>query len=173
VVILFAWLLADFIAGVLHWAEDKLLLNPSRSRLIEMIRQDNILHHDRPGAICSFSYWDNIRVSAMVTLPMATILLLMGAPTLAWLTAFFLTFGNLTHRLAHEPKGRLHPIIRLLQKIGLLLSFKQHWQHHFGETGIVSKEEASHRYCPMSNWLNPILDKIKFFQFLDRMFGAE
>lgn len=169
--LLYAWLLADFIAGVIHWAQDKLLVGqPSRFKIVNEIRADNVLHHDRPAAMLSFSYWDNISTSVIFAWPITTGMIFLDCRPVFYLAVFFSSFGNLVHRFAHLPKGKVSRPIRLLQATGLFISIKHHAAHHADENGLIEKEDTTGRYCPMTNWLNPILDRIRFFQFLEYFF---
>jgi hypothetical protein len=170
VTIILSWLLADFIAGVVHWFEDKVLLNPSRYRFINAIRLDNELHHTFPAAMLKLTPAENIRESVLIAWPLAALLFLLGAPTVIWLALFFVAFGNLIHRFAHQPRGRVGTVVRLLQKTGLFISTEHHLRHHFNSKGLIAKEKTTIHYCPMTNWLNPILDKVGFFAFLERLF---
>jgi len=170
--ILLAWLLADFITGLIHWAEDKFLNNPSRIKFLETVRLDNDLHHDRPAAICSFSWWENINTTAPITIPLAMVLWYLNAPEVIWLAAFFATFANLVHRWGHERQSKLNPVIKYLQRTGLFISFRHHAVHHYDDNGVIEKKDTSKHFCPMTNWLNPALDKIRFFKFLEHVVGG-
>jgi hypothetical protein len=166
-VLLYAWLLADFISGLVHWAEDRVLLNETRFKFLNQIKADNDLHHKRPAALTQFSLWENINTSAYFAWPLALVLLLAGAPNVITLAVFFASFGNAVHRYAHMPKAKVPRLIRLFQRTGFFISFDHHTRHHFDENGRIEKEDTTIRYCPMSNWVNPILDKVRFFYFLE------
>lgn len=167
--IILAWLLADFISGLAHWAEDKLLVNPSRWGFLEGIRLDNTLHHEKPAAMLKFTLWQNINTTAYWTLPIAAILFVFGAPIVIWLAMVFVTFGNIIHRFAHYPPHakQMPLIVRWLQYSGAWLGYYHHFHHHFGNGLRLKKEESVQHYCVMSNWLNPVLDKIKFWKMLE------
>lgn len=171
--ILGAWLLADFLSGVVHWAEDRLLTEETRFDLLNSIKADNDLHHQKPAALTRYSYWENISTTAPLSLPLAMALYYLGAHHVFWLAAFFGTFANLIHRLSHTPPNKLPIFIQFLQFTGLFISFEHHHKHHYSMNGIVKKEDASIRYCPMTNWLNPILDYIGFFPGLERLLGKK
>lgn len=175
-IILGAWLLADFLSGIIHWIEDK-RLNPSRIAFLDRVRIDNDLHHFRPSSILRFTWLENIGASAMLTLPLSLCLYAIHAPKVLWLAIFFSTFGNLTHRFAHIPQLKRNRLLKFIQRTGFFISYEQHLRHHFNSKGRVSKRDASITYCTMTGWLNPILDKIKFFNLLDwiykRMTGAK
>lgn len=173
-IILFAWLLADFLAGIIHWIEDK-IFTETTMHVFSDLNADNTLHHAKPAAMLSYSYWGNISTSAIFTLPLTALLWYFNAPQIFTLAIFFSTFGNLVHRFAHTPPRKIPLWIKFMQKIGLFISPAHHGTHHYqikkrSVTKILSKAEAYERYCPMTNWLNPILDGIKFWNFLEYLF---
>lgn len=167
--ILLAWLLADFISGIVHWWEDRALVDGSRFNFINSIRRDNEIHHADPTFFLSYTWWGNINTTAPFAWAIATVLYFAGVPLLFVLTAVFLGIGNLIHRWAHEHAVKRPRIVTLLQRTGILSSPDHHIQHHFRDGLPVTREESTIRYCVMSNWLNPILDRIKFFPLLERI----
>jgi hypothetical protein len=171
-VFLSSWLLADFLTGLVHWWEDRAIVGASRFKFINGVRADNERHHDMPGWFLRYSWWGNINTTAPFALSLSLILFITGAPVIMWLTTLFLSFGNLVHRWAHEPPGKLPRVITLLQRTGILLSYHHHAEHHFDPMSgrLLSRERSYRRYCVMTSWLNPILDGIGFFNFLNRVF---
>lgn len=165
--VLGAWLLADFLTGIAHWAQDKLLNFEPKNTWLRGVKADNDLHHAKPAAMLRFSWWENINTSAPYGWPLALILALFGVPMLIWLTVFFATFANLVHRFSHVPKGKLNRFLKLMQWTGLFISVDHHKAHHFDRNGVVRKEDTMIRYCPMTNWLNPALDAVRFWSALE------
>jgi len=171
--ILLAWILADFISGIVHWYEDKILVGFQRNRFLDQIRKDNELHHEKPGAMLQLSAFQNIETS-LIAIPIAFALWVFGAPDVVSLAVFFSTFGNLIHRWTHQ--RRLIWPIRALKMIGLFQSKDHHWAHHHDAHGSMKsfvirpnkKEEATERYCVMTDWLNPILDRVGFWDILEK-----
>lgn len=51
-----AWMLADFVAGVIHWAEDR-YARPEWPILGDWVAKPNILHHSDPQAFLVGGYW--------------------------------------------------------------------------------------------------------------------
>lgn len=167
--ILLAWLVADLISGIVHWWEDRAIVGASRFAFINSIRADNERHHQKPGYFLRFSWWENINTTAPIAWSVAFVLALFGAQFAA-LVALYLGFGNLVHRWSHEPKNKLPRAIRFMQWAGLFISNQHHAEHHFTKGRPVSRENSTRRYCVMSNWLNPILDRVRFFDFLSWLF---
>lgn len=162
-----AWLTADFLSGLAHWIEDRALTGQSRFAFVNALRADNERHHRHPSAFLASSWWSNLSTSA----PFAWI----AAAAAAWaglgflaLTLFFLGFGALTHRWAHDHLDDRPVIVIAAQRIGLLLSPSHHAGHHFSRGRKVEREEAAVRFCALSNWLNPVLDRIGFWTALGK-----
>lgn len=172
-VVLGAWLIADFISGLVHWYEDRAMVGASRFAFLNGVRADNERHHKMPGYLTRLSWWDNISTTAPLAWALALALWMAGAGPLAWMTAAFLGIGNLIHRWSHEPPQKLPRVVWVLQKTGLLISASHHSGHHFHMGQLVSREGAQIRYCVMTNWLNPVLDRIRFFKFMELCFRVD
>lgn len=168
--ILLAWLLADFISGIIHWWEDRALVGASRFKFINDVRDDNEKHHKMPGYLLRYTWWQNISTTAPIAWALAIVLYLVGAPHLSVYTFIFLGLGNLVHRWAHEPPGKLQFWIVLLQKTGIFISPKHHDEHHYWSGNRLSRQKSYRRYCVMTSWLNPLLDRIRFWKFLELVF---
>lgn len=164
--ILIAWLLADFLTGVVHWFEDRYMDKYSLN-FLNSLAEENDLHHRKPTAMTLNSGWTNMRSAAAIGWPLAAILWLIGCPLWIWLIPFFASFGNLVHRWAHMPKHRLPSWIRLMQRIGLFISYQHHDLHHRSMRQLIPKHLAGYKFCPMTNWVNPILDAVRFWHGLE------
>ncbi len=161
--ILIAWFLADFICGIVHWIEDRYMDDGQSLEFARGVATDNILHHDEPTAMCRNTPWENMRSSAIFAWPVAAIAFIVGAPLWLWLGLAFTSVGNLIHRFSHMPKRDLNRFVRAMQELGLFISAKHHATHHFAMGQKVGKAMANRAYCPMSDWVNPPLDRIKFW----------
>lgn len=160
-------LIADFLAGLMHWVEDTWLA-PGKSALLDKwVVLPNIDHHRRPGGIREGSYWVNNQVSIFLALGPAVLLLLLGVH--AWepyLVLFIASQSNQLHMWAHcaNPPAP----IKWLQKSRLLQAAAHHAVHHKRPYGV--------RYCTTTSLLNPILDGVGFWRQLERVckfFGAK
>lgn len=169
--ILLAWLFADLISGIVHWWEDQALGNTSRYVFMTAVIQDNDRHHKLPGHMVRLSWWGNINTTAPMAWTLSAVLFTLGLPTIVWLGVFFSGFGNLVHRWAHDPKRPR--IVTCLQKIGFFISPESHRLHHFLDGKTLSRYKTKLRFCAMTNWLNPILDKVRFFELLTYLFGSK
>lgn len=165
--VLTAWLAADLLAGLFHWFEDRVLTDDKKiPRWLETIRADNGDHHRKPGAIVRFTLWQNMETSALVAWPLAGLSAACGGYWIC-LVFVFVSFGNVVHRFAHDPRTRKP--IRWLQKTGLFISNEQHHRHHYRGIVPIAKEQSTGNYCVMSSWLNPILDGIGLWSVLNKI----
>lgn len=159
-----AWLLADFFGGVYHWMQDRYMSVESRSRLFRALAVDNQVHHAKPTQMLIYGYLENIKYTAIITLPLSIGMAAMGAPLWIWLSVFLATFGNLIHRFGHTPKRQLPRWVRGLQEFGLFISPEHHDLHHRHQGNLITKCDAHHAYCPMTDWVNPIVDRLHVWE---------
>lgn len=156
VTLLVAWLLADLIAGFWHWIEDR-YFDEKWPIIGEYIAKPNTLHHAQPSAFLAGSYWHRNWTTIVPAATALAIALLCGAPLWLLLTFAFVSQANEVHAWAHQRvKSRF---IRGLQEFGLLQSPRHHGVHH--------KAPFDCRYCVMTDWLNPVLDRIGFWLLLE------
>ncbi len=156
-------LIADFGAGLLHWAEDTWLA-PGRSALLDRwIVEPNIEHHRRPGAIRQGTYWETNAVTVCISAALAALFAAGGVH--AWEAYLVLLIGSQSNQLhvwghtANPPR-----LIAWLQRIHLLQSASEHALHHKRPYGV--------RYCTTTNLLNPLLDGIGFWRALESVGGC-
>ena len=168
--ILIAWLLADWFTGFIHWFEDRYMDRFSLN-FLNSLAEENDLHHRKPTAMLLSSGWVNMRSAAAVGWPLAVVLWWLGLPMIVWLTVFFSTFGNLVHRFAHMPKSQVPRWIRGFQELGLFISHEHHDLHHRSMKKLIPKHLAGYKFCPMTDWMNPFLDGVRFWTALEFLFA--
>lgn len=164
--LLSGWVLTDFLCGMIHWAGDtwgRTKLPIVGRALVRNFRE----HHVDPQAITRHGLVQLLGEQAIVAIPVVGLLRLydpahdddVGATALLSLYTMLVASvaANLFHRWAHMR----HPPLaaRVLQRVGILISFKHHGRHHC----------APHlqRYCIAIGWLNPLLDGIRFWRALE------
>lgn len=151
---------ADFVSGVVHWAEDTFgeVDTPIVGRWIVA---PNELHHRDAGAFTHkgwlASSWD---------LALASALLVAIAAWLGMLTPYLVLFAllganaNEVHKWNHAPR-RAPWIARVLWRARLLQAPEEHARHHAG-----AKNSA---YCVLTPFVNPLLDRIGFWRGFERV----
>lgn len=163
------WLLADFLSGIVHWMEDR-YGREDWPLLGKHVVAPNRLHHAAPLAFTRAPFMVRNGTTMIAALALAGglaagLLALFGQlPWPVWLALAVATIGgclgNQVHYWAHLPR-RAPAIVRAAQAIGLCQSRSQHSQHH----------AVPHltRYCVLTDWLNPVLDRIRFWRMLERL----
>lgn len=152
-------LLADFVSGFIHWLED-VYAKPGM-RWISKIAEDNLLHHTRPREFLKKNWWQSSWDIALLAS-----FLVVGAwwfDCLNWQVVLFAVLvanANQVHKWAHKSRYENHAIVTFLQKIYVLQNARHHAKHH-------SDDKNTH-YCVMTNFLNPVLEKIQFWRGLER-----
>jgi ubiquitin-conjugating enzyme E2 variant len=151
-------LLADFLTGLLHWWEDTYGL-PSWPLVGRLVIEPNIEHHLDPRLF--------VRMGTLVSRSYQLVLLAGGVMGLAWLSGYgswqlvlvaaLAASGNEIHAWSHgATRNRL---VRLLQEMALVQTPQHHARHHRGD--------YSERFCTLTNWLNPLLDRLCFWRLLE------
>lgn len=149
-------LVADFLTGLFHWAEETYGL-PTWPIFGPSVIGPNIEHHYHPAKIC-----DGTLVSRNWQMWLAAAI----AVGLAWccgaltwqlaLVAAAASFGNEVHSWSH---GKAPRAARLLQEMGVLVTPRQHGKHH--------RPPFDRAFCTMTCWLNPVLDAARFWRGLE------
>ncbi|MCA1573301.1 MAG: fatty acid desaturase family protein [Acidobacteria bacterium] len=170
-----AFVLGDFVGGLVHWAadtyfsEDTPVVGPA---LVKPFRQ----HHIFPRDICTHtlvSIVGNVCILAVPVLALCLFLLwvsqhgllafaILGTSLMAAATVA----TNVFHKWAHQERPSAG--VRWLQRLRLVLEPRHHQLHH--------TEPFERHYCITNGWLNPLLNKIRFFRKLEailRFLGIE
>jgi hypothetical protein len=166
----------DFISGVVHWAADTYcsettpVVGPS---LVKPFRQ----HHLYPRDICTHNLVETVGNVCILAVPVLSVCLylLWLLPESGWLAfavvcvalmAAATVATNQFHKWAHQESPS--PFARWLQRTRLVLEPSHHKVHH--------TEPFNMHYCITNGWLNPLLNRIKFFRRLEatlRFLGIE
>ena len=153
-----AWLLADFWSGFFHWWEDR-YLTVDMPIIGPLVAGPNERHHSRPNFfITDTTYWYRNWTTIVPAAFIAAILGYYGQWFLC-LSFVFLTQANEIHAFAHMNHNKLPWWILMLQEVGLFQSGKTHGKHHISPYAI--------RFCVMSEFLNPFLDRLRFWRGLE------
>ena len=153
--------LVDLVSGLAHWAEDT-FGTEATPVLGKWIVTPNLLHHRDGTAFVANSWlkssWD-LLAAAVAIVAIAWSIGMLSWPV--WVFAVVGANANQIHKWNHMPRARRPFLIRALQWLRLLQSSRDHVAHHRGE-----KNSA---YCVITPLLNPLLDRMQFWHWLERL----
>jgi hypothetical protein len=160
-------LLADFLAGAVHWACDTWGDEQTRWLGAGLIRSCRD-HHHRPQAMLGHD-WIEVNGEAATAAAGAFAVMALGGPSLglleqpswyafAWSAIGVSALSNQIHQWAHSHAPPR--FVRRLQRCGLILSRRRHTPHH--------RPPCIDRYCITTGWMNPPLDRTGFWRALER-----
>lgn len=159
---------ADFLAGLIHWAEDA-YFTENTPIIGPLVIRPNIVHHHFPRHFTRLSWWQSswlLVVGGAIALGVAALL---GG--LTWQLALFVAIGingNHVHKLAHRTRAENGRFVSKLQDWRILQTPRQHALHH--------TDPKNTHYCPITNLVNPLLERIDFWTRLEaviqRLTGA-
>lgn len=153
--------LADLIAGAIHWIEDA-YFNEDTPIIGPLFIRPNIVHHHLPRYFTKLSWWDSSKD-----------LLLFGVALIAtawwfhfltwhvWLFAVLSVNANHIHKCAHQTRAENGRLISWLQDLRILQTPRHHGLHH--------SDPKNTYYCPITNFVNPVLEKIAFWERLEKV----
>ena len=154
-------LLVDFGSGLIHWTEDTFWTEET-PLIGNRIIKPNVLHHKNGYAFVKNSWFHSSRD----LLYAGVVLLAIGWVTgfLSWhvyLSVFLMVNANQIHKWSHINRARIPVSIGILQKLRILQTPQHHANHHKGEKNT--------HYCVITNFTNPILDKLRFWRWLESL----
>jgi ubiquitin-conjugating enzyme E2 variant len=154
VILILGFFLADLFSGIFHWWEDR-YGRKEWPFLGKVIVEPNIYHHMHPTGLCKDGYWSRVKDAMFITIPIGILCWYLGLYVIA--VAFFISsHANEIHSWSHQRKNHF---IRFFQNLGILQSPAHHAVHH--------KRPYKQHYCIFTNYLNPILHKIYFWDTLE------
>lgn len=151
--------LADFVAGLVHWAEDA-YFTENTPVIGPAVIVPNIVHHHLPRYFTRLSWWES---SALLTYAGAG-LLAVAWPLglLSWQLLLFVAAGinaNEIHKMAHRTRAENGWLISKLQDWRILQTPRHHGLHHADPKNTF--------YCPVTNYVNPLLERVDFWPRLE------
>ena len=167
--IVIGYFVTDFISGFVHWAGDSLgsetmpllgagFVKPFRFHHVD---QKDITRHDfieTNGNNCILSVLLMLHVAVLMPRT-PSFFFYYGA--LMFSIALFTLGTNQFHKWAHSDPADLGPIVRGLQRTGLILSPEHHKTHHTAPFETY--------YCITHGMLNPLLARTQFFRRAERL----
>jgi ubiquitin-conjugating enzyme E2 variant len=164
------YLLADFLAGSVHWIADR-FFDPATPLLGPMLIAPFRDHHEDALGITHHDFFEVSGNNALLTIPLVLLLAARPAPVDALPQFVFVLGASLTlalfvtnqfHSWAHSPSPPR--FVRQLHAWGLILTPKRHARHH--------RDQHDRSYCVTSGWLNPLLDRTRLFDRMERLIDA-
>ncbi len=155
---LFTVALADFVSGLVHWLEDA-YARPGM-KFVGRIAEENLRHHARPREFINKSWWESSSDLLLIGL-LASLVALLTHTFSGWFLLFVvLTINaNQIHKWAHQGPRENPRLVTWLQQKKVLQTPHEHAKHHSGEKNT--------NYCVITNYLNPVLERIGFWKGLE------
>ena len=147
---------ADFVAGLIHWAEDA-YFTENTPLIGQSVIKPNMVHHHFPRYFTQLSWWESSKLLVFVGTTTLGVSALLG--WFSWQLALFVVISvnaNHVHKLSHRTRQENCPFIAKLQDWNILLTPHQHGLHH--------TDPKNTYYCPVTNLVNPILERINFWE---------
>ena len=153
-------LFADLLSGFVHWIQDRYSIK-NTSLLNKIVILYAKEHHENPEKILSYSWIERNHFPIIVSFFSLLVLHLLNLLNWQSITLIILfLFSGEFHYLSHRPKEKNGKIILFLQKIRIIQREEHHKYHHI--YGIDN-------YCIITEVMNPILNKSKFFIKLENL----
>jgi plasmanylethanolamine desaturase len=149
-------LTADFLTGVFHFWMDQ-YGREDMPIVGKAVIEINILHHQNPRNMVKKNYFQLTWTAWVLGAILAFIAYLIGI--FSWEVVFILAYGanaNIIHKWTHQTRSENGRLISFFQRIRLLQSKKHHGWHH--------NAPFDTNYCILTDWLNPVLHRIRFWE---------
>jgi hypothetical protein len=159
-----AILAVEFVIAVVHFLMD-VFGTPDCPIVGKAVIQPNHFHHGQPRAFLKNGVWKNSDIPlgiAIALLVMAWATGVLSWPV--WVAAIEIGSANAIHRWAHQTRHKNCAIVNALQDLWIIQRREEHAKHHLGL-------QNSH-YAPITNLLNPLLDRSRFWHGLARLIEA-
>jgi ubiquitin-conjugating enzyme E2 variant len=151
-------LLADFATGIFHFFVD--VYGSVRGRFMKKPAHFLWLQHTAPYKMVAQLHWELTGGVYKIATVIFGVCVLFGVP---WELLLFLVCcanGNRMHRWSQQRKSEAAVLVRNVQRFKIIQNKEHHNQHH---NGAFNKN-----YCVMTNVMNPILHRIRFWEFVIR-----
>jgi plasmanylethanolamine desaturase len=149
---------ADFLTGVFHFWMD-VYGRADMPFLGKHVVEVNMIHHKNPRKMTSNSYFGLTWTSWVTALLMLVLSVWFWG--FHWEVVAMLIYGsnaNLIHKWTHQTDKENGRLVSFFQATGIIQSKRHHGWHH--------KAPFDTNYCILTDWLNPILHKLKFWEFV-------
>jgi hypothetical protein len=154
-------LLADFVSGVVHWTEDT-FWTENTPVMGHWVVKSNVLHHKNGSAITRNTWLQSSWGLLIVGIIVLGICVMFEVLTWhIWLFLILSVNANQIHKWNHISRNKIPSLVGLLQKFKIIQSPKHHANHHKGIKNT--------HYCVITDFTNPILDKLGFWRLLESL----
>jgi hypothetical protein len=162
----------DFVTGLVHWAADTYGEEGTPVIGRSLVRPFRV-HHVRPLEICEHGVVETVGNTCILAAPLLILFVVVMtfgetsaaaafAVFTAAVTVFVTVATNQLHKWAHQESPPR--FARALQRSRIILSPEHHRAHH------TAPFESS--YAITNGWLNPLLNRTRFFRRLERALRA-
>ena len=152
-------LLVDFFAGLIHWAEDAYVLEDTPF-VGTLLGRPDLMHHHFPRHMTRNTWLQSSWDLALFAAGLVLVAWWLGCLTWhVWLFAVLSANANEVHKWSHRTRRENGPVISFCQRIRLLQTPQHHAIHHSNPKNTY--------YCPVTNLLNPLLEKLHFWESLE------
>ncbi|MEY2880789.1 MAG: hypothetical protein RLZZ15_3169 [Verrucomicrobiota bacterium] len=152
-------MLADFVAGLVHWFEDA--YGTAETPIIgPLLIRPNIVHHHYPRFFTRLTWWQSSWDLLLIGL--AVVGGAWACGLLTWQVVLFAVVSvnaNQVHKWSHRTRAENGRVISFLQDIRILQTPRQHALHH--------TDPKNTYYCPVTNLVNPLLERLQFWPRLE------
>jgi hypothetical protein len=164
--LLSGYLVADFLAGSVHWLADR-YFDPKTPVLGPMLIAPFREHHIDPTSISRHDFFEVSGNNALVSIPV--VLGLFALPAANGFGSIFTALFGLSLTAALVATNQFHGwahatapprLARGLHRLNLILTPERHALHHRG-----AHDRA---YCVTSGWLNPLFDRLRLFERIEK-----
>ncbi len=153
--------LADFVAGLVHWAEDT-YFDADTPIIGSRVIVPNIVHHHVPRYFTRLSWWESSADLVLAGLVLFAIAWPLGL--VSWQLLLFIGVSinaNEIHKMAHRTRAENGWFLSKLQDWHILQTPRHHGLHHADPKNTF--------YCPVTNYVNPLLEKVQFWPRLESL----
>jgi len=158
------YFVADLASGIVHWAIDTWFSERALGRAVAIARE----HHTHPQHILDYGFLEHstlgsapsavfVGLASFVTSAFPVSVTTYSLMIIWFVTSLCLFLGTSFHNLGHRrPKS---PLLRLAQKLRLIITPEHHWVHHRSDQIV--------RYCAINGWANYLCDTLRIWRGLE------
>jgi len=158
--VLSAYILGDFLVGFFHWIKDSYFA-PHTPFVGREFVWNSRLHHLKPRHVIEFTDWELIKSSGKwVCLWMVPVMYVLNFNVFSVMLFGTLLLNDVIHKYAHMMDHERPYWATLLQKSYLIQSYGEHHLHHL--------PPHDNNYCPVTPFVNVVLEKVNFWRRLER-----